>query len=106
VSDSAKRLDLLRRYAHEAGIPVDCVDTLALSIPRAARMIDVSPKVLRRLLVEHHVPVIDLGPRCERILTTDLVDFLWERRRAASGSAPSPEICPNTKEQVLAALRD
>jgi len=69
-------------------------------------MIDVSPKTLKRLLAEDDVPVIDLGPRCERILTTDLVDFLWERRRVASGSAPSPEICPNTKEQVLRALRD
>ena len=105
MSDSAQKLELLRRYADEAGIIVDCVDRLAIAIPRAARMIDVSPKTLKRLLAEHNVPVIDLGPRCERILTTDLVDFLWERRRAASGSAPTKEICPNTKEQVLRALR-
>jgi hypothetical protein len=105
VGDSAQKLELLRRYAQEAGIPVDCVDKLAFSIPRAARLIDVTPKLLRKLLADDEVPVLDLGPRCQRILTTDLVDFLWSRRRVSGGAERTDDICPNTKEQVLKALR-
>lgn len=106
MSDSAQKLELLRRYAQEAGIPVDCVDKLAFSIPRAARLIDVTPKMLRKLLADDDIPVIDLGPRCQRILTTDLVDYLWSRRRVSGGAERGHEICANTKEQVLRALRD
>lgn len=82
------------------------MDKLAFSIPRAARLIDVTPKMLRKLLADDGVPVLDLGPRCQRILTTDLMDFLWSRRRAFGGTARAPEISPSTRDQLLKALRN
>jgi len=69
-------------------------------------MIDVSPKTLKRLLAEDDIPVINLGPRCERILTTDLVDFLWHRRRVSGRLDRTAEFSTNTKEQVLKTLRN
>ena len=106
MSDSAKKLELLHRYAQEAGIPVDCVDTIALPLALAARSIHITPKKLKKLLDDDRVPVIDLGPRSRTILTTDFIDFLWNRRRVSGQLENIPEICPNTREQVLRALRD
>jgi len=69
-------------------------------------MIDVTPKLLWKLLADDRVPVIDLGERSQKILLTDLVDFLWSRRRIPGGTEIVPGTSQETKEEVLRALRD
>lgn len=80
ASNAANKLENVRRLARDIGIPLDASDKLAISIPRAARLLDIRPDLLRRLLQEDGIPLLSLGRGNDRIDLVDLVEFVEARK--------------------------
>lgn len=83
MSDTVNQLERIRRLARDMGTPLSSVENLAISIPRAARLLDIQARTLRRALEADGVPLIRiLGT--DRIDVIDLVEFLERRKTAAT----------------------
>ena len=79
ASKAANKLERVRRLARDIGIPLDTVDKLALSIPRAATLIDLDTRTLKQALDADGVQIIRIC-NLDRIDVVDFVEFL-ERHR-------------------------
>ena len=106
MSEAAYKLERVRRLAKDLGVPLNTVDHLAIAIPRAAELLQISPKALRKLLQEDKVPVIDLGRGNDRIDVIDLIEFMESRKvirpgpRASNTRAVSKEVCRRLDEMT------
>ncbi len=85
---AAIALEHLRRIASSEGIPLDCVDTLALSPQRVARLLDVSRSTIENELAAGEIATTWVrGSR--RISVLDLVDYM-RKNRSFGPRASSP----------------
>jgi hypothetical protein len=84
MSEAARKLEQVRRVARDIGVPMDTAGHLAISVPRAARLLDMSVPTFKKFLAEEGVAVLQLG-RNLRIDVIDLVD-LMERNKIILGA--------------------
>lgn len=90
---ASRRLEALRQAAHAEGIPLDCIDRLALRPARAARLLDVSSSLIDQEIAEGHLVVTWIrGAR--RISILDLVDYLEARRSRGRRALRAGEASP------------
>ena len=92
MSADASILENIRRIAASEGIPLDCVDTLALSPQRAARLLDVSKSTIENELATGALATTWVrGSR--RVAVLDLVEYMRRNRsfgpRASRRGSPS-----------------
>ena len=85
---AAIALEHLRRIASSEGIPLDCVDTLALSPQRVARLLDVSRSTIENELSAGAIPTTWVR-RSRRIAVLDLIEYM--RRNRSFGPRTSCE---------------
>ena len=64
-----KNIQQIHRIARDIGIPLDSLENIAISVPRAARLIDIQPRTLRKALQLDGIKLI-------RILGTDRIDVI------------------------------
>lgn len=83
MSEAARKLEQVRRVARDIGVPMDTAGHLAISVPRAARLLDMSVPTFKKLLAEEGIAVLQLG-RSLRIDVLDLID-LMERNKIVLG---------------------
>lgn len=79
ASSAANKLERVRRLARDIGVPMDTVEKLALSIPRAATLIDLDARTLKRALDADGVQIIRIHD-VDRIDVVDFVEFLDRHR--------------------------
>ena len=84
----ASRLEHLRRVASSEGIPLDCLDTLALRPQRVARLLGVSKSTIENELAAGAIPTTWVrGSR--RVSVLDLIEYM--RRNRSLGPRTSRE---------------
>lgn len=81
ASSAVNKLERVRRLARDIGVPLDTVEKLALSIPRAAMLIDLDARTLRKALDADGIQIIRIH-NLDRIYVVDFVEFL-ERHRVS-----------------------
>ena len=101
MGQTTKKIDRIRRLARDIGVPLDSIESIAISVPRAARLIDVQARTLRKALHSDGVRLIRiLGT--ERLDVIDFVEFLERRKRDESSPA---ERQPQTWDSLSAVDR-
>jgi len=82
VSDTAAdKLEHVRRVGAEIGVPMDCLNTLAVPPKVAAKLLSISHSMVEKLIREGELPCFNVG-RLTRIELTELVEFIEANRRA------------------------
>ena len=82
--NAANKLEHLRRVAKDIGAPVECIDALAISVTRAARLLDVHPRTLRTAFSRDGMRMIRIEGS-DRVDMIDFVEFI-ERHKVHCGS--------------------
>ncbi len=91
MSAGASVLESMRRIAASEGIPLDCVDVLALSPARVARLLDVGRKTIERELEDGNLRTTWIrGAR--RVAVLDLVEYLGEHRAVGPRAQTDTEV--------------
>ncbi len=83
MMSAAEHVEQLRCLAASHGIPLECVDRLALSPRNAGKALDVSEKTIRALIDAGALSVVRIG-RCVRVPAVDLIGYLEEHRLVRS----------------------
>ena len=92
MSNAAAQIEQLRRLASEQGVPLDCVDRLAVSTAIAAKLLSVSPGTIANLIERGEMAYVTLG-RSRRIEVVELLDYLSRNRRLRPVTSSRPRAC-------------
>ena len=84
LSTSAE-LESLRALASQHGIPVDCIDRVAMRPGRVAHALDVSVRKVHDWIASGQIPSVRVEG-VVRVPVVDLLRFLEEHRRVGAGS--------------------
>ena len=77
---TAAQIEQLRRLASEQGVPLDCVDRLAVSTRVAAKLLSVSAGTIANLIDRGEMAYVTFG-RSRRIEVVEILDYLSRNRR-------------------------
>ncbi len=99
MSAAIDRLDHARSVCADAGVPLDCIGTLAVDYETAGRLLGGSSiRTIRQLVADRRMVAFRIGGS-PRIELTELLDFM-ERNRIHSRYHPTRSLSDRAKEAL------
>jgi len=99
MTASTDRLEQARRECADAGVPLDCIGTLAVDYETAGRLLGGSAiRTIRQLVADGKIAAFRVGGS-PRIELTEILDFM-ERNRVRSPCRPTRSLRDRAREAL------
>lgn len=99
MTATVDRLEQARRACADAGVPLDCIGTLAVNYETAGKLLGgTAIRTIRKLVADGRILAFRVG-ESPRIELTELLDFM-ERNRVHSPYRPTPSLSDRAREAL------